>query len=109
VDDQAWKLYEYERYVADSLKRWVDEKWGADSHCPMCGLKTWATRGALPLPVFGQSDPDTLVPSICTNCGYTILIHSNALGILSREEFEDPVMRERLDKARQERGDGSMA
>jgi hypothetical protein len=105
VDDQARRRNEYGRYVADSLKRWVDEKWGADYQCPMCGFKAWMTGGAEPLPLFGQSGP--LVPLICANCGYTILIYSDTLGLLSREEFEDPLMRERLDEARQERGDGS--
>jgi hypothetical protein len=111
VDDQARKLNEYTRYVADRLKRWVDEKWGADYHCPMCqlGFNAWATHGAMPLPLFGQSDPETLMPMICGNCGYTILIDSHTARILSREEFEDPVRRERLDKARQEQGDDSTA
>jgi hypothetical protein len=104
VDDQARKL-EYGRYVAASLKRWMDEKWKSDSICPICAFKAWGTGGAEPLPLFGQSGP--VVPLICANCGYTILIYSDTLGLLSREEFEDPVMRERLDEARQERGDGS--
>jgi hypothetical protein len=63
----------------------------------------------LPLTDLDHPDPDTLLPMICGNCGYTILINSNAARILSREEFEDPEMRERLDKARQERDDGSTA
>lgn len=53
------------------------------------------TRGALSLPDFGQH-PDTLVPTICGICGYTILIH---LSILSLEEFEDPEMRRGLREA----------
>jgi hypothetical protein len=101
VDDQNRRLNEYWRYVADRLKRWVDEKWGADYHCPMCqpGFNTWGTRGALPLRDFGQFDPDTLVPMFCAICGYTILIHSTPLGILSREDFDDPDMRRRLREA----------
>ena len=36
---------------------------------------------------------------ICGNCGYTILIHSAPLGIVSREDFNDPDMRQRLREA----------
>jgi hypothetical protein len=74
----------------------------------MCqlGFNAWATHGELPLPVF-QSDPETLLPMICGNCGYTTLIR-RPRGILSREDF-DPEVRERLDKARQEQGDDSTA
>ena len=101
MDDQARRLNEYRQYVADRLKRWTDEMWGADYRCPMCqlGFRAWTTRGALPLPDFGQSDPDALLPMICGNCGYTILIHSAPLGIVSREDFNDPDMRQRLREA----------
>lgn len=109
--DEARKRNEYTRYVVDRLKRWVDEKWGADYHCPMChlGFNAWATHGAVPLQIYGLSDQQTLVPMICGNCGYTILINSNTARILSREEFEDPVRRERLKEARQEWDDDSTA
>lgn len=97
MDDQNRRLNEYWGYVAERLKRWVDDRWGADHRCPMCqpGFNTWGTRGALSLPDFGQR-PDTLVPTICGICGYTILIH---LSILSLEEFEDPEMRRGLREA----------
>jgi hypothetical protein len=65
----------------------LEEKWGADVGCPMCGAKPpkqeWFVRRTTPMIVLpsdnNPGEPRRTMPMaavVCSNCGYTIFVNT---------------------------------
>jgi hypothetical protein len=76
----------------DLAVSWLQEKWGDDKGCPMCGNPKWTVShvGAIPewVPNVGLSFRVgyPVVPVSCTNCGFVALINAIAAGIFPDTE-----------------------
>ena len=66
----------------------LQNKWGNGRGCPMCAEKNWGIDDAYQLTRFGKGDPAAdervmpIVPVICQNCGYTVLVSAILAGVI---------------------------
>jgi hypothetical protein len=74
----------------DEIVDWLGSKWGAEGHpCPYCENSSWEIGTQLvelhpvqPDRTYGTRGIFPHVQLICTNCGNTVLLSAEKLGLL---------------------------
>ena len=84
----AWRVTEEN---AKKALKWVEERWGPDRKCPICGENNWTVGEVLGLKPYPE-DPFRpsvfpVVPVTCTNCGNTHLLAAIAAGLVPGRSY----------------------
>lgn len=72
--------------MAARVREWIQEKW-SNEECPMCDVDAWTVGAPAQIQVYWDTEGESprrhtpLVQLWCSNCGYTILLHSKLIGI----------------------------
>ena len=78
----------------DKTISWLQEKWGDENHCPMCGATSWVVSSIgglsewVPKQGFRPDNAYPVVPVHCGNCAFVALINAVAAGIVEPDESD---------------------
>jgi len=80
------------KFHTEKLIRHLEEKWGEDKPCPMCGGKNWLV-GDIVYNVRGISGNNDMIfpilPVMCQKCGNTIFINELFLEGIKEKQIEN--------------------
>ena len=81
---------------ASSMLKYLKSKWKDPAPCPMCGHTEWGVESKIfTLPLFGafafgsHATVLPVVPVICKNCGYMLLVSAVVAGLVEGERDEE--------------------
>lgn len=75
------------------LLEYLEQKWGRDSRCPMCGHKSWTVHDTtFEIREFNEGNMvlgGPVIPVVtimCTNCGNTLFVNALQAGAVEADE-----------------------
>jgi len=80
--------------IRAKAQAWVEEHWGKDTVCPMCGGGHWGLYEPVALRPYGAPPFRNAVfpacPASCQKCGYTVFLNLLVVGLVEGYSDEEP-------------------
>lgn len=99
MPEEKKDIFRLDDEQAKRFVRWLESKWGRESHCPHCRASEWSlephiislriTNPKKPGDLYVGSPTYPCIPVVCNNCGYTALVNALMSNVLTGGEQDE--------------------